>query len=64
MRYGGSIRAYQAIEHDLADLLADVDSEDARVYMPHRDDDMAVWERRVQGAYARAQGEGITSWEN
>ena len=62
MRYGGSIRAYQAVEHELADLLADVDSEDATVYMPHRDDDMAVWGRRMHEAWA--QEEGLTSWEN
>jgi len=62
MRYGGCIRAYQAEAHDLADLLADVDSEDARVYMPHRDDDMAVWGRRLAEAFA--QEEGLTSWEN
>jgi len=62
MRYGGSIRAYHAVEHELADLLADVDSEDATVYMPHRDDDMAVWGRRMYEAWA--QEEGLTSWEN
>jgi hypothetical protein len=42
MRYGGSIRAYQAVEHEFADLLADVDSEDLSVYMPHRDDDLST----------------------
>jgi hypothetical protein len=40
-----------AQEHDFAELLADVDSEDAAVYMPHRDDDL---ERFV----ARAAQEG------
>jgi len=62
MRYGGSIRAYQAEAHDLADLLADVDSEDATVYLAHRDDDMATIGRRLHEAWA--QEEGITSWEN
>jgi len=61
MRYGGSIRAYQAVEHDLADLLADVDSEDARVYMPHQNDE-ALHEARLGMVWA--QEEGLTSWEN
>ena len=60
MRYGGSIRAYQAGEHELADLLADVDAEDVLVYMPHTDDTGDM--RRM--AEAMVQEEGLTSWEN
>ena len=54
------IRAYQAVEHELADLIADVDSEDATVYMPHASDE-GMWERRLAEAYAQEEG---LSWEN
>jgi len=58
MRYGGSIRAYHAEAHELADLLADVDSEDLLVYMPHQNDE-ALHEAKL--GQARAQE---TLWEN
>ncbi len=46
---------------ELVDLVADVDAEDALVYMPHRDADMATLGRRMHEIYAQEEG---LSWEN
>lgn len=60
-RQGGSLRAYQTAEHELADLLADIDAEDVLVYMPHANDD-ALLEARMGMVWA--QEESLGEWEN
>lgn len=69
-RAGGSIRAYQAIEHELAELMASVDSEDVRVWMPaasEMDWERGMAARRYQEAVAQLHAEEdgtLRDWEH
>jgi len=59
-RLGGSTRAYLSSENELASLMADVDSEDALIYLPmhsEMDWDNRQEERRRQDV--RAQWDGL-----